>query len=95
MFEIKMGTLLQPIVKTSKDGGLSIEDLTEACVSKILSVSETAPPEIREQAKLFQDKLQQVIFDYLNQAAQSQKDTCVQICLKAGEHNAANILRRL
>ena len=45
MFEIKMGTLLQPIVKTSKDGGLSMQDLTEACVSKILSVSETAPPE--------------------------------------------------
>ena len=95
MFEIKMGTLLQPIVKTSKDGGLSMQDLTEACVSEILSVSETAPPEIREQAKFFQDRLQQVIFDHLNQAAQSQKDTCVQVCLKAGEHNAANILRRL
>jgi hypothetical protein len=95
MFEIKMGTLLQPIVKTSKDGGLSMEDLTEACVSKILSVSETAPPEIREQAKFFQDKLQQVIFNYLNQAAQSQKDTCVQVCVKAGEQKAANILRRL
>jgi hypothetical protein len=95
MFEIKTGVLLQPIVKTSENGGLSIEDLTEACVSKILSVSETAPPQIKEQARFFQDKLQNVIFHYLNQAAQSQKDTCVQVCLKAGEHNAANILRRL
>ena len=95
MFEIKMGTLLQPIVKTSKDGGLSMQDLTEACVSKILSVSETAPPEIREQAKFFQVRLQQDTLDHLNPAAQSQKDTCVQVCLKAGEHNAANILRRL
>jgi len=95
MFEIKTGALLQPIVKTSENGGLSIEDLTEACVSKILSVSETAPPQIKEQARFFQDKLQNVIFNYLNQAAQSQKDTCVQVCLKAGENNAANILRRL
>jgi hypothetical protein len=95
MFEIKTGVLLQPIVKTSENGGLSIEDLTEACVSKILSVSETAPPQIKEQARFFQDKLQNVIFHYLNQAAQSQKDTCVQVCLKAGEQNAANILRRL
>ena len=95
MFEIKTGALLQPVVKTSQDGGLSIKDLTEACVSKILSVSETAPPEIREQAKFFQDKLNHVIYHYLNQAAESQKDTCVQVCLKAGEQNAANILRRL
>ena len=95
MFEMKAGSLLQPIVKTSQDGGLSMEDLTEACVSKILSVSETAPPQIKEQARFFQDKLNHVIYHYLNQAAQSQKDTCVQVCLKAGEHNAANILRRL
>ncbi len=90
-----MGSLLQPIVKTSQNGGLSIEDLTEACVSKILSVSDTAPPQIKEQARIFQDRLQKVIFNYLTHAAESQKDTCVQVCLKAGEHNAANILRRL
>lgn len=53
MFEIKTGVLLQPIVKTSENGGLSIEDLTEACVSKILSVSETAPPQIRSKLDFF------------------------------------------
>jgi hypothetical protein len=95
MFNITTGEVTAPTVKTSNYGGLSANDITEICTNKIMSVSETAPPEIREQAKFFQDRLQQVIFDHLNQAAQSQKDTCVQVCLKAGEHNAANILRRL
>ena len=65
MFEVKAGSLLSPIVKTSTDGGLSMEDLADACVSKILSVSETAPPEIREQAKIVKEKLRVLILNYL------------------------------
>lgn len=53
MFEVKTGNILSPMVKTSVDGGLSMEDLSEACVSKIISVSETASPEIKEQVYFF------------------------------------------
>jgi len=95
MFEVKAGSLLSPIVKTSTDGGLSMEDLADACVSKILSVSETAPPEIREQAKFFKEKLRVLILNYLKRAAESERDTCIQSCIKGGENGAANLLRRL
>ena len=95
MFEIKMGTLLQPIVKTSKDGGLSMQDLTEACVSKILSVSETAPPEIREQAKFFKNQLYETVKLHVLQAMESEREKCVQTCIKGGHDEVANILRRL
>ena len=95
MFEVKTGNILSPIVNTSTDGGLSMEDLAEACVFKIISVSETASPEIKEQVYFFQDKLKNLIYQYLKNAAQSERDTCVQLCIKGGEENAANLLRRL
>lgn len=92
---MEMGTLLKPIVKTSIDGGLSMDDLADACVSKIISVSETAPPEIREQAKFFRENLRILIKDYLTKAASSQKDTCIQTCIKGGQDDAANLIRRM
>ena len=90
-----MGTLLTPMVKTSNNGGLSVEDITDICVSKIISVSETAPPEIREQARYFQENLRSVVKTYLTQSAMSQKETCIQACLQGGHEEAANLLRRM
>ena len=95
MFEVKTGNILSPMVKTSVDGGLSMEDLSEACVSKIISDSETASPEIKEQVYFFQDKLQNLIYQFLKNAAKSERDTCIQLCIRGGEENAANLLRRL
>lgn len=94
MFQIKTGEIISPIVKTSDYGGLSIEDLTELCVNRIIGVSETAPPEIREQAKYFRGALQRIISEYLVRAKQSEKANCIQICVKGGEIEAANLLRR-
>ena len=95
MFEVKTGNILSPMVKTSVDGGLSMEDLSEACVSKIISVSETASPEIKEQVYFFQDKLQNLIYQFLKNAAKSERDTCIQLSIRGGEENAGNLLRRL
>lgn len=94
MFEMKTGEILSPIVKTSDFGGLPCEDLAELCTDKIIGVAETAPPAIREQAKFFRERVQKTIFEYLKRAQQSERATCIQICLKGGEEKAAHLLRR-
>lgn len=94
MLDMKMGSLLTPMVKTSDFGGLSMEDLSELCADKIIQVADSAPPEIREQARLFRDNLQKVLLDYFKRAAQSERARCIQICLQGGHTDAANILRR-
>ena len=98
MFEVKTGNILSPMVKTSVDGGLSMEDLPNESLgisAEIISVSETASPEIKEQVYFFQDKLQNLIYQFLKNAAKSERDTCIQLCIRGGEENAANLLRRL
>jgi len=94
MLNLKFGDVVSPIVKTSDFGGLPCEDLAELCTDKIIGVADSAPPAIREQAKFFRERVQKVIFEHLKRAQQSERATCIQICLHGGEEKAANILRR-
>ena len=94
MLELKVGTLLSPMVKTSDFGGLPMEDLAELCSGKIIEVADSAPPAIREQARLFQENLRVILLEYLNRAAKSERATCIQLCLKGGHEDAAAFLRR-
>jgi hypothetical protein len=82
------------MVKTSDFGGLPMEDLAELCAVRIITVADSAPPAIREQARLFQDQLRKVLVEYLNHAKQSERATCIQICLQGGHTDAATLLRR-
>ena len=95
MFDLKLGQMANPIVKTSDFGGLSCEDLAELCTDKIIAVADNAPPAIREQAKFFRERVQRAVFEYLKQAKLSERATCIQICAQGGEQNAANLLRRV
>ena len=62
------------MVKTSNNGGLSNDDLADICVSKVISIADTAPPEIKEQAVFFKDKIKSLLKYYLNQASESEKE---------------------
>lgn len=94
MFEIKMGQIQSPMVKTSQFGGMPVEELAELCVDKIVGVADSAPPAIREQAKYFRSRIEATILEYLKRAAQSERATCIQVCLQGGEEKAAHLLRR-
>lgn len=95
MFEIKMGNILAPMVKTSTGGGLSNEDLAELCLDKMLSISETAHPHIQEQAKVFRNRVRVLLFHYLEEARKSERANCINHCSKGGYKEAAELLRRI
>ena len=42
-------------VMTSEEGGLNTEQIVELAMDKIMKVSDTAPPAIRDQAEAFQN----------------------------------------
>jgi hypothetical protein len=65
-------SLVNPIVFTSKDGGLSSEQLADITVGKIIYADEgTVAPAIYKQAMEFRLKIKQVIIDALRQAKRS------------------------
>jgi len=60
-------------VATTQGGGHSLEFFAERIVAKLIHVSETAPPPIRDQALAYQERMYQVVLDGLRRAVASDR----------------------
>ena len=82
-------------VKTTSGRGFTPEELAEMCADKIVYVSDTAPPEIRDQARAFKVQVQKVVQLYLQQAVLSDRTTVYNALTDAGHPELAELIRRL
>ena len=98
MFEFKMNvpqeeSIVQ--VKTTNNRGFTPDELAERCVEKIVSVSDSAHPGIRDQARAFQKHIEKVVAFYLRQAIRSDRTTVYNALQDAGHPELAELIRRL
>tara|TARA_R110000744_G_scaffold231169_1_gene349369 strand:- start:1894 stop:2190 length:297 start_codon:yes stop_codon:yes gene_type:complete len=82
-------------VKTTSNRGFTPEELSEECVKKILSVSDSAHPAIREQAHDFSVAVQKTVVEYMRQAIRSDRTTVYNALNDAGHPDLAELIRRL
>ena len=82
-------------VFTSSNGGHSPEQIAEMAMNKIMSINETAPPPIRDQALAYRNKIKDVILYYMRKMAQSERTTVWALLRKQGHEDMAEIIRRL
>jgi len=82
-------------VHTTEEGGHPIEFWSDLCIKRIIAVSEEAPEEIQQQIKSFQDNIQKVIEQYMQNAIKSDRITINNQLDKAGFNEAANLIRKL
>lgn len=94
LFDIPKDT---PIVgvRTTSNRGFSPEELAEQAAQKIVAVSDTAHPALREQAHAFQKQIAKVIELYLKQAVRSDRTTVYNALNDAGHPELADLIRRL
>ena len=83
------------MVYTSNDSGHSPEQIADMALNRIMSVSETAPPVIRDQAMAHRDMLKEILIYYMKSMAQSERTTIWALMKKQGHHDIAEIIRRL
>jgi|TARA_R100001440_G_scaffold43051_1_gene62839 hypothetical protein len=95
MFNVSVSELGSVIVKTSEKGGLNNEQIADLAVEKIASVSDNAPPHIKEQAKLFKEQLKGIIHHYLLLARKEERGTIIQALRSSGHKEMAEYIRRL
>ena len=95
MFNVNVSQLGSVVVKTSEQGGLSNEQIADLAVEKIASVSENAPPHLKEQAKLFKEQLKGIIHHYLLLARKEERGTIIQVLRSSGHKEMAEYIRRL
>jgi len=82
-------------VRTTENRGFTPEELAEQCVEKIISVSENAPPGIRDQAHAFSKHVETLVAYYMRQAIRSDRTTVYNAIKDAGHPQLAELIRRL
>ena len=95
MFNVNVSQLGRVVVKTSEQGGLNNEQIADLAVEKIASVSEDAPPHLKQQAKLFKEQLKGIIHHYLLLARKEERGTIIQALRSSGHKEMAEYIRRL
>tara|TARA_R100000353_G_scaffold142199_1_gene101469 strand:+ start:228 stop:521 length:294 start_codon:yes stop_codon:yes gene_type:complete len=92
---IKMGDNFNVGVVTTNNRGLTPEEITTMCLDKIISVSDTAPPAIRDQAQAFRSHLEKIILDHMKQAVKHDRVTIYNAIKDAGHDKLAEHIRRI
>jgi len=82
-------------VATTHNRGWTASEVSERCVAKIMSVSENAPPVIKDQALAFQDDLKCVVEYYMKEAIKSDRTTVINTLIQAGHPKLAEMIRRI
>lgn len=98
MFDLDMNTPRQSKlvdVVTTSHRGFTPEELAEQCVKKILSISDTAPPAIKDQARAFGANIEKIIARYMLQAISSDRTTVYNALNNSGNPEMAELIRRL
>ena len=96
MFDVEVsGSVGTFEVQTTQERGHTPEELAINAVQKIISISDTADPVIKQQAEAFRERMFYVIVHALNQAVKSDRTTLYNEFKKQGHEDVAEILRKL
>ncbi len=82
-------------VTTTQNRGLNTDELTNLAVNKIISISATADPVLRQQAEAGRERMRMIIRAALNQAIKSDRLTLAHTLEQQGHTDMANILRTI
>jgi hypothetical protein len=98
MFEFKINIPQNEqvvLVNTTNKRGFTPEELAEQCMQKVISVADTAPPGLREQARAFSKDIERLVAYYMRQAIRSDRTTVYNALTDAGHPELAELIRRL
>jgi predicted trehalose synthase len=82
-------------VATTSNQGHSVQFWVARLLQRLISVSDTAPAPIRDQARAFRNEIEPLLEHYMVQAIKSDRTTLHNQLKKAGQHEAAELVLKL
>lgn len=83
------------VVSTTSNGGFPVEYWADRLLEKIIHISDSAVPEIRDQANAFKAQLKPAIVHYMKQSINSDRTTLAAKLKETGHNDVAEIIGRL
>jgi len=86
-----------PIVKvmTTSGRGATVDEIADRCVKNMIHIADSAHPEVSRQAREFEKQILAMLKVYLTQAAAGERTTIYNVLLNAGQHELAEMIRKL
>ena len=94
-FGVSMSNDFKVGVETTDNRGFTPEETAKRCVNKIINVSSSAPPEIRDQALAYRNEVEKLIVIYMKQAIQSDRTTVYNAIKDAGQLKLAEYIKEM
>ena len=82
-------------VHTTSGRGFTPEEVAARCADRLMSVADTAPMAIREQALAFKEHIEKVVALYMREAIASDRTSVYNSLKDAGRPDLADLIRRL
>lgn len=89
------GDIGSVIVNTTSNGGFPVEYWADRLLEKIIQVSDTAIPEIRDQANAFKAQLRPAIIYYMQQSVKSDRTTVAAFLKQSGHIDVAEYIHKI
>lgn len=93
--DVKVGHNKPVDVETTSNRGFTPQEIAKRCSDRLISVSDTASPLIRDQARAYKKHMEQVIAHYMQEAINSDRTTLYNLLKSQGNGDMAEIIRRL
>lgn len=87
--------MMKVSVTTSNGGGHSPDDVAEMCVSRLINISDTAPPELAVQARACRQQMLDVVSLYVKMAIREDRRTVKTQLEQAGQSELARYIEGL
>ena len=97
MFKFNVDIPKDPIVniQTTENRGFTPDEVAERCVEKLISVSDSTHPAIRDQAQAFKKHMEKVVAFYMREAIRSDRTSVYNALINSGHPELAEMIRRL
>jgi adenylate kinase family enzyme len=93
--DMKVGHNKPVNVETTSNRGFTPQEIAKRCSDRLISVSDTASPLIRDQARAYKKEMEQIIAHYMKEVVKSDRTTLYNLLKTQGHGDVAEIIRRL
>lgn len=90
-----LGSIGSVMVNTTSNSGFPIEYWADRLLEKLIQVSDSAIPEIKDQANAFKAQIRPAILFYMSQAVNSDRTTLAAKLKESGHIDVAEFIHKL